>query len=111
MDIEPVSSVCVDYSTFNTSSHDRSHIFRKGSLLYGCFRCELGSGWQFECYLDFCLVLNAKLNICTKFVNQYMSLQVFQDASRFTLIEHKPNNGHAACSSDVCLQECHICYK
>ena len=47
---------------------------------YGCFGCELESGYQFECYLDFCLLLNVELNICTKFVLQYMSLQVFQDA-------------------------------
>ena len=26
------------------------------------------SDFDFECYLDFCLVLNVKLNICIKFV-------------------------------------------
>ena len=29
------------------------------------------SDFDFECYLDFCLVLNVKLNICIKFVLQY----------------------------------------
>ena len=42
---------------------------------------NVNCGCQFERYLDFCLVLNVKLNISTKFVLQYISLQVFQDAS------------------------------
>ena len=78
--------------TFNTSNDDRSHIFRKRCLSYIKYRSLKTSGvdnwlfsiyvlvvnltfsqiitsdFDFECYLDFCLVLNMKLNTCIKFV-------------------------------------------
>ena len=80
----------MDYWTFNTSNHDRSHIFRKRCLSYIKYRSLKTSGvdnwffilvvnltflqiitssdFDFECYLYFCLVLNVKLNTCIKFV-------------------------------------------
>ena len=33
-----------------------NHIYLGKDVYYGCFRCELESGCQFEPYLDFCLV-------------------------------------------------------
>ena len=39
------------------------------------------SDFDFECYLDFCLVLNVKLYICKKFSFSTGTLQVLLEAS------------------------------
>ena len=53
---------------FNTSNHNRS--FSSKSKL--SLQIITSSHFEFECCLDFCLLLNMKLNICTKFVLQCM---------------------------------------
>ena len=74
---------------------------------------------DFECYLDFCLVLNVKLNICIKFVLQYRYTTSFAGGVMIDFKLGYANNGHAAVLLWACkdvifiingLQRCHIYY-
>ena len=66
------------------------------------------SDFYFECYFDFCLVLNVKLNMCIKSFSTG-TLQVLQEAAGLTLSWDKLIMDMQ--SSALGLQRCHIYYK
>ena len=67
------------------------------------------SDFDFECYFDFCLVLNVKLNICIKsFITG--TLQVLQEAALLTLSSWDKLIIDMQ-SSALGMQGCHIYYK